>query len=60
MKWLEGNKIVNKCLLTGDRFMPEFYLRQPMSTYSAYGPFTKHPERIQKFRKTGNLEHIYR
>ena len=35
-------------------------LKQPRFTYSAYGPFTKHRERIQKFRKTGNLKHLYK
>ena len=54
------NKIVNKFLLTGDKFMPRLHLKQPGFTYSACGPFSKHRERIQKFRKTGNLEHLYR
>ena len=30
------NEIVNKSLLSGDKFMPEMYLRQPGFTYSAY------------------------
>ena len=25
-----------------------------------HGPFTKHRERIQKFKETGNLKHLYR
>ena len=54
------NKIINKFLLTGDKFMPELHLKQPGFTYSACGPFTKHRQRIQKFRKTGNLKHLYR
>ena len=54
------NKIINKFLLTGDKFMPRLHLKQPGFTYSACGPFSKHRERIQKFRKTGNLEHLYR
>ena len=29
------NKIINKFLLTGDKFMPEIYLKQPGFTYSA-------------------------
>ena len=29
-------------------------------TYSACGPFTKHRERVKKFRKAGNLKHIYK
>ena len=54
------NKIINRFLLTGDKFMPELYLKQPRFTYSACGPFTKHCERIQKFRETGNLKHLHR
>ena len=52
------NKIVNKFLLAGDLFMPEMHLRQPEFTYSAYGPFTKNKERIQKFKETGNTSYI--
>ena len=33
--------------------MPEILLRQPRSTYSAYGAITKNTERIQKFKETG-------
>ena len=40
--------------------MPELHLKQPGFTYSACGPFTKHRERIQKFKETGNLKHLYR
>ena len=54
------NKIINKFLLTGDKFMPELYLKQPGFTYSACGPFIKHCGRIQKFRETGNLKHLRR
>ena len=39
------NKIVNKFLLAGNKFMPEMHLIQPGFTYSAYGPFTKNKER---------------
>ena len=35
------NEIINKFFLTGDKFMPEMHLKQPRSTYSACGPFTK-------------------
>ena len=52
------NKIVNKFLLAGDLFMPEMHLRQPEFTYSAYEPFTKNKERIQKFKETGNTSYI--
>ena len=54
------NEIIDKFLLSGDKFMPELHLKQPGFTYSACGPFTKHRERIQKFRETGNLKHLYR
>ena len=36
--------------------MSEFHLKQPGFTYNTCEPFTKHRERIQKFRETGNLE----
>ena len=49
------NEIVNKFLLTGDKFMPETHIKQPRFTYSACGPFTKNTERIQKFKETGIL-----
>ena len=54
------NKIINKYLLAGDKFMPEMHLRQPQFTYSACGPFTKHKERITKFNQTGDTRYIYR
>ena len=47
-------------LLSGDKLIPELHLKQPRFTYSACGPFTEHCERIQKFRETGNLKHLYR
>ena len=53
------NEIVNKFLLAGDKFMPEMHLKQPRFTYSACGPFTKNKERIQKFKETGDTNHIY-
>ena len=53
------NNIVNKFLLAGDTFMPEMYLRQPQFSYSACGPFTKHKQRIQKFKETGDTNYIY-
>ena len=40
------NKIINKYLLTGDKFMPELHLKQPGFTYSACGTFTTHRESI--------------
>ena len=40
--------------------MPEMHLRQPRFVYSACGPFTRHKERIKKFRQTGDTRYIYR
>ena len=40
--------------------MPEMHLRQPRFVYSACGPFTKHKERIKKFKETGDTRYIYR
>ena len=54
------NEIVNKCLLAGDKFMPEMHLKQPRFTYSACGPFTKNKERIQKIKETGDASYIYK
>ena len=54
------NEIVNKFLLVGDKFMPEMHLKQPGFTYSAFGPFTKDKERIEKFKQTGNTNFIYK
>ena len=54
------NEIVNKCLLAGDKVMPEIHLKQSGFTYSACGPFTKNKERIEKFMQTGNTDFIYR
>ena len=54
------NEIVNKFLLVSDRFMPEMYLRQPGFTCSAYRPFTKNKERIQRFKETEDTSYIYK
>ena len=53
------NNIINKFLLTGDKFMPEMHLRQPGFIYSACGPFTKNKERIEQFMKKGSTDLIY-
>ena len=45
------NKIFNKFVLTGDKFMAEFHLKQPGFTYSACAPFPEHCEIIQKLKK---------
>ena len=54
------NNAINKFLLAGDKFMPEIHLRQPQFTYSTCGPFTKHKQRIQKFKKTGDTNYVYK
>ena len=54
------NEIVNKFLLTGDKFMPELHLKRPGFIFGACGPFTKNKERIQKFMQTGNTNYIYK
>ena len=54
------NKIVNKFLLVGDKFMREMHLKQPDFTYSASGLFTKNKERTEKFMQTGNADFIYK
>ena len=51
------NKIINKFLLTGDKFVSELHLKQPGFTYSVCGQFTKHRERIQNLK---HLKHLYR
>ena len=53
------NKIMNKLLLAGDRFMHEMHLRQPGSTYISCGPFTKNKEKIQKFNEARDSRYIY-
>ena len=40
--------------------MPDSHLKQLGFTYSPCGPFTKLHERIQKFRETYHLKHLYR
>ena len=47
-------------MLTGDRFMPELHLRYSEFSYSVYGPFTEHRERIKKFKGRGDLNYIYK
>ena len=55
-----SSNVINKFLLLGDKFMPEIHLRQPQFTYSACGPFTRHEERIQKFKETGDTNYLYK
>ena len=54
------NKIVNKFLLAGHKFVPEMHLKEPGFSYSACGPFTKNKEWIQKFKETGDTSYIYK
>ena len=54
------NEIGNKFLLPGDKFMPEMNLKQLRFTYSAWGPFTKNNERIEKFENTEDTCYIYK
>ena len=54
------NKIINKFLLMGDKFMPEMHIKQLRFTYSACGTFKKNKERIQNLKKTGDLNYIYK
>ena len=54
-----SSNVINKFLLLGDKFMPEIHLRQPQFTSSACRPFTRHEERIQKFKETGDTNYIY-
>ena len=53
------NEIVNKFLLSGDKFISEMHLRPSEFTYSAWGPFEKNKERIQKLKETGDSRYIY-
>ena len=46
--------------MTGDKFLAKLHLRQPGFTYSACRPSTKHRERAEKFKETGDLKHIYK
>ena len=54
------DEIVNKFLVTGNRFMPQMHLKQPGFTYSACGPFSKNKQRIQKSMPTGDTNYIYK
>ena len=54
------NSVINKFLLADDKFMPEMHLRQPQFFYCVCGPFTRHYERIKKFKQTGDTHYIYR
>ena len=53
------NKIVDKFLLAGDKFMPGMHLKKPGFTYSACGPLTNNKERTQKFKERGDTKFSY-
>ena len=40
--------------------MPEMHLKQPEFTRSAWPPFAKNKERLQKFKETWDTKYIYR
>ena len=40
------NKVINKYLLTGDKSISEFHLKQSGFTFGACRPFTKHCKKI--------------
>ena len=40
--------------------MPDLHLKQRGFTYSTPGRFTEHRERIQKFRETHSIKHLYK
>ena len=42
------NEMINKFLLTGDKFMPEMHLKQLGLAYRECGRFTKNKKRIKK------------
>ena len=45
------NKIVNKFLLAGDKFMPEMHLKQPEFTYSVVGHLLKTKNKFKNLKK---------
>ena len=54
------NEIVKNCFLGEDELMSELHLRQPGFTNVAWGQFTKHCKRIEKFEEAGNWKNIYK
>ena len=53
------NAIINKLLLSGDKYIPEMYLKQHRFTFSICGPFTKNKERKKSFKKTSDSRYVY-
>ena len=54
------NKIINKYLLAGDKFMPELHLRHPGFTYSACGSLINIVKRLKRFKEKSCLNHMYK
>ena len=55
------NKIINKFLLTADKFMSKTHLKDlRVGTYNACGPFTRHKDIINRFIQTGDTNCIYK
>ena len=52
------HQIVNKLLLSGDKFMPEMYLRQPGFTYKVCGHF-KETKKKYKNLKAQEIHNIF-
>ena len=53
------NKVINKFLLTGGKFVQITFKTARIYLY-CLRTITKHRDRIQKFRETRNLKHLYR
>ena len=51
--------MVNKFLLTVNKFMPKMHLKQPGFTYCACGAFTKNEKNIQNTMQTGNTNYVH-
>ena len=56
------NKIINKFLLSRDKFMPDIHLRNAFmyNSYNSCELLSKNKERIQKFKETEKSRYIYR
>ena len=54
------NKNVNNFFLAAGKFTHELHLCAAGFTYSACGPFTKYLESIKQFKKTNDLNYVYR
>ena len=54
------NKIINKFLLTGDKFMPELHLKQPDLLIVLVDHLPNTAKEFKKFRKTCSFKSLYR